>query len=225
MYLQAIPLLFRNPALVLAPLFTAVLGVLVQLFAVPSGGGFLGSINGSIMGLLVFLFDAFGLAISVIIAEAVWRRGKGSFDEGWEEGRRKAGDIFMAAIGLSFIMSIAQMVGGFLNSTIASIVLMLLTIFFFIYTIPAAAIGGIPGFNSLNTSVERVKENYLAALALMVTFVVIFVGPQILGGYLWAFGDIAHVLIVALLQAIGLAYFALVLARSYDQVAFVRRRF
>jgi hypothetical protein len=197
----------------------------VQLFAVPSGGGFLGSINGSIMGLLVFLFDAFGLAISVIIAEAVWRRGKGSFDEGWEEGRRKAGDIFMAAIGLSFIMSIAQMVGGFLNSTIASIVLMLLTIFFFIYTIPAAAIGGIPGFNSLNTSVERVKENYLAALALMVTFVVIFVGPQILGGYLWAFGDIAHVLIVALLQAIGLAYFALVLARSYDQVAFVRRRF
>src|SRR5579872_4360663 len=129
MYLQAIPLLFRNPALILAPLFTAVLGVLVQLFAVPSGGGFLGSINGSIMGLLVFLFDAFGLAISVIIAEAVWRRGKGSFDEGWEEGRRKAGDIFMAAIGLSFIMSIAQMVGGFLNSTIASIVLMLLTIF------------------------------------------------------------------------------------------------
>lgn len=225
MYLQSIPLLFRNPALILAPLFTAVLGVLVQLFAVPSGGGFLGSINGSIMGLLVFLFDAFGLAISVIIAEAVWRRGKGSFDEGWEEGRRKAGDIFMAAIGLSFIMSIAQMVGGFLNSTIASIVLMLLTIFFFIYTIPAAAIGGIPGFNSLNTSVERVKENYLAALGLMVTFVVIFIGPQILGGYLWAFGDIAHVLIVALLQAIGLAYFALVLARSYDQVAFVRRRF
>ncbi|MGH7660823.1 MAG: hypothetical protein ACRENA_07915 [Vulcanimicrobiaceae bacterium] len=223
--MQAIPLLFRNPALILAPLFTAVLGIVVQLFAAPSGGGFLGSINGSIMGLLIFLFDAFGLAISVIIAEAVWRRGKGSFDDGWEEGRRKAGDIFMAAIGLSFIMSIAQMIGGFLNSTIASIVLMLLTIFFFIYTIPAAAIGGIPGFNSLNTSIERVKENYLSALALMVTFVVIYAGPLFLGTYLWAFGDIAHFLIVAVLQAIGLAYFALVLARSYDQAAFIRRRF
>ncbi|MBV8601038.1 MAG: hypothetical protein JO359_05660, partial [Candidatus Eremiobacteraeota bacterium] len=77
MFVEAIPLLFRNPSLLLAPLVTGVLGVLLQEFggAAPSND-VLSSLSGSIMQLLIFLFNCFGLSISLIIADRVWRRGK-----------------------------------------------------------------------------------------------------------------------------------------------------
>ena len=226
MYLQAIPLLFRNPALLLAPLFTNILGVLVQEFGGPGTGGsdFLGSISNSILWLLIFLFNCFGLGISVIIADRAWRGGKGSFEEGWEEGRRKAAEIFMAAIGLSFIIAIAQQVGGLVGSIWIGIALQLVVTFFLIFTIPAAAIGGTPGFMALNSSIERVRENYPTAIGLTICFIVLYWGlgtvvvPTFLAGY-----GIVSFLIGAVVRAIVLAYFALVIARAYAGIAFVRR--
>lgn len=226
MYLQAIPLFFRTPALILAPLFTGVLGVLVQEFsAPPSSGDFLGGLTGGIMQLLIFLFNCFGLGISVIIAEAAWRRGKGSFEEGWEEGRRKAADIFMAALGLNFIVYIGLQAGSFISPILGE-ALFVIAFFFLIYTIPAAAIGGIPGFNALNTSIERVRENYPLAIGLAVCFIVLYwgVGTILIPLYTMQLGLVSF-LIVAFVRAVILGYFALVLARAYDQVAFVRRRF
>jgi len=225
-YLQAIPLLLRTPALLLAPLFTGVLGVLVQEFSGPvSGNDVLGGLTGGILQLLIFLFNCFGLGISVIIAEAVWRRGKGSFEEGWEEGRRKAGDIFMAALGLNFVVYIGLQIGSFI-STYLGIALFVLAFFFLIYTIPAAAIGGIPGFFALNTSIERVRENYPVAIGLAICFIVLYWGiGTVLVPYYTAGLGLVSFLIVAVVRAVVLGYFALVLARAYDQVAFVRRRF
>ena len=226
MYLQAIPLLLRNPSLILAPLFTGVLGVLVQEFSAPAPGNDpLSGLTGGILQLLIFLFNCFGLAISVIIAEAVWRRGKGSFEDGWEEGRRKAGDIFMAALGLNFIVYIGLQLGSFINAWLGE-ALFLLAFFFLIYTIPAAAIGGIPGMMALNTSIERVRENYPMAIGLAICFIVLYwgVGTILVPLYTVQFGLVSF-LIAALVRAIVLGYFALVLARAYDQVAFIRRRF
>jgi hypothetical protein len=225
MYLQAIPLFFRTPALILAPLFTGVLGVLVQEFsAPPSGGGLLGGLTGGILQLLIFLFNCFGLGISLIVAEGAWRRGKGSFEEGWEEGRRKAADIFMAALGLNFIIYIALQFGSFISPLLGE-ALFVLAFFFLIYTIPAAAIGGIPGFNALNTSIERVRENYPMAIGLAICFIVLYwgIGTVLIPLYTIQFGLVSF-LIVAFVRAVVLGYFALVLARAYDQIAFVRRR-
>lgn len=226
MYLQAIPLLLRNPALLLAPLFTGVLGVLVQEFGGPGAGGdILGSLTGSILQLLIFLFNCFGLGISVIIADRAWRSGKSSFEEGWEEGRRKAGDIFLAALGLNFIVYIAAQIGGFISAYLG-IALFLLAFFFLIYTIPAAAIGGVPGFMALNTSIERVRENYPVAIALAVCFIILYwgIGTELVGVYTAGLGTWSF-LIGAAVRAIVLGYFALVLARGYTGVAFVRRRY
>ena len=227
MYLQAIPLLLRNPALLLAPLFTSILGVLVQEFSAPAGGDLLGGLTGGIMWLLIFLFNCFGLGISIIIADRIWRGGRGSFEEGWEEGRRKAGDIFMAAFGLSFLIAIAQQVGGMLGSTWVMIALQLLVTFFLIFTIPAAAIGGTPGFMALNASIERVRENYPLAIGLTICFIVLYwgLGTVVVPTFLADYGIVGIVsfLIGALVRAIVLAYFALVLARAYAGIAFVRR--
>lgn len=226
MYLQAIPLLLRNPALLLAPLFTGILGVLVQEFAgPPAGGDVLGGLTNSILALLIFLFNCFGLGISVIIADNVWRSGKGSFEDGWEQGRRKAGDIFMASIGLNFIVYIALQIGSFIHPLLGE-ALFVLAFFFLIYTIPAAAIGGIPGFMALNASIERVRENFLPAIGLIVCFVVLYwaVGTILIPVYTSQLG-ISAFLIAAVFRAIVLGYFALVLARSYTNIAFVRRRF
>jgi hypothetical protein len=226
MYLEAIPLLLRNPALLLAPLFTGVLGVLVQEFGSgPGSSDFLGGIGASILTLLIFLFNCFGLAISVIIADNIWRSGKGSFEDGWEQGRRKAGDIFMAALGLNFIVYIALQIGSFIHPFLG-MALFVIAFFFLIYTIPAAAIGGVPGFMALNTSIERVRENYLPAIGLAVCFVVLYLG---VGSFLIPLytGDLgmSSFLIAAAFRAVVLAYFALLLARSYTNVAFVRPRF
>jgi len=225
-YLEAIPLLLRNPALLLAPLFTGVLGVLVQEFGgAPAGGDVLGGLTSSILALLIFLFNCFGLGISVIIADNIWRSGKGSFEDGWEEGRRKAGDIFMAALGLNFIIYIALQIGSFISPILGE-VLFLVAFFFLIYTIPAAAIGGVPGFMALNTSIERVRESYLPAIGLAVCFIVLYwaVGTVLIPLYTAQLG-ISSFLIGAAFRAIVLGYFALVLARSYSNIAFVRRRF
>lgn len=225
MYLQAIPLLLRNPALLLAPLFTGVLGVLVQEFGGGPSGDVLGGLSNSILSLLIFLFNCFGLGISVIIADNIWRSGKGSFEDGWEQGRRKAGDIFMAALGLNFIVYIALQIGSFIHPILGE-ALFVLAFFFLIYTIPAAAIGGVPGFMALNTSIERVRENYLPAIGLAVCFVVLYwaVGSVLIPVYTVQLG-ISAFLISAAFRAVVLGYFALVLARSYTNVAFVRRRF
>ena len=225
MNLQAIPLLFRNPALLLAPLFTGVLGVLVQMFGGPSmGGDITGGLMGNLLQLLIFLFNCFGLGISVIIADRVWRSGKGSFEEGWEEGRRKAGDIFMAALGLNFIVYIALQIGSFINAILGE-VLFVVAFFFLIFTIPAAAIGGVPGFMALNASIERVKENYPTALGLAVCFVILYWGIGTILIPMYTPIGITSVLIAAAARAIFLAYFALVLARGYTNVAFMPRRY
>lgn len=226
MYLEALPLLLRNPALILAPLFTGVLGVLVQLFGGPiPQGDVLGGLTGSILQLLIFLFNCFGLGISVIIADHVWRSGKGSFEDGWEEGRRKGGDIFMAALGLNFIVYVALQIGS-LISPILGEALFAIAFFFLIFTIPAAAIGGVPGFMALNTSIERVRENFPTAIGLAICFIVLYwgVGSILVPLYTAQLG-VTSLLITAVVHAVVLGYFALVLSRGYSNVAFVRRRY
>lgn len=223
MYAEAIPLLIRNPALFLAPLFTGVVDVLVQELVIRTGSGdALGGFTGGIMQLLIFLIDSFGLAVSVIIADRCWRSGRGSFDEGWEEARRRAGDILMAALGLNFLVYVALQIGSFINGYLG-IALFVVAFFFLIYTIPAAAIGGIPGPAALNTSIERVRADMPAALGLAVCFIVLYwlLGIVLVPLYTVDFG-ITSLLIAALVKAIALGYFSLVLARGYGTVSFLR---
>lgn len=211
-YVRSVALLVRNPELVAAPLLSGIVGVAIGRFLSPSA---------DVLGLgqlIEFLLDAFALAVSVILADAAWRRGRGSFDDAWTEAKRKAGDILLAAIGLNFIVWVADFIGRQLYFAL-EIVLVVAAIFFLIYTIPAAAIGGVPGGAALQISIERVRQAPLGAAVVTIVFVVLYFGTMLGPLYLGLYG-LTALLVGAVLKAIALGYLALVLAKNYADTAF-----
>jgi len=166
----------------------------------------------------------------VILADSAWRRGRASFSDAWDEGRRKAGDILMAALGYTFLIYVAGLVGGFVGG-LGSIALSAVAMYFFIYTIPAAAIGGIPGGAALQVSIERVQSSYLNSLLLAIVFAVFAYEFTVVWGYaaVWLAtlsdffaNTIAVQLIGAVIKALGLGYLALVMAKAYNDVSYRR---
>lgn len=229
-YLKAFGHLVRFPALIVAPLLMTVVGVLVQqIFG--NSGGVLGGITGGISGLLVFLLDSFGFGVAMIIADDIWRHGKGSFENGWEEGKRRGGGILLAAIGFNFILFVAGYAGSLIGPL--AIVLMAAAAFFFIYTIAAAAIGGIPGGAALQVSLERARANPVPTLVLLIVTLVVYVVlgtlflpvwlSALLQPYNFTGTTIIDSLISAVTRAIALSYLALVTAKVYSDLSFGRR--
>lgn len=215
----------------LGPLLASVAQVLLfKLFATSPGGGFLSSANSSIAGLLAQLIGSFGLAVALIVADAAWRRGRAPFDDAWDESRRHAGDILFAALGFGFIIYIAQLLGSIVP-LVGPLVVGLVAMFFFIYTIPAAAIGGVPGGGALNISLERARRSPLPTLLVTALYVGAFfyvpalvvqaLTPVLLSSTLFA-SDVAFSLVVAVIKAIVSGYVALVLAKTYDDVSYGR---
>jgi hypothetical protein len=224
-YLRAFGLLVRTPTLLVAPLLMTVIGMLVGRVLGGSGDA-LGGITGGIGQFLVFLLDSFGLGVSLIIADAAWRRGRGSFEEGWSEARRKGGDILLAAVGLNFIIFIASYAGSIVGGY-AAFALSAIALYFFIYAIPAAAIGGVPGGAALQISLDRVRRSYLATLLVVVVSIAAYVligytlTGYVIGTGLVGYGIVAE-LIGAVFRSIAIAYIALILARAYNDVSYGR---
>ncbi|MBD5656837.1 MAG: hypothetical protein IAI50_16900 [Candidatus Eremiobacteraeota bacterium] len=230
-YVRAVPLLLRNPSIALAPLLAAVAQILLfMLLPADAGSGFLGAANSSISGLVAQLITGFGFGVALIVAEAAWRRGRAPFDTAWEEAQRKAGGILLATIGLGFIVYVAGLVGSILPG-FGSIFLVLIAYFFFIYTIPAAAIGGFPGSAALQASLETARRAPLATLIVMVVYVFTFaylptlvvdlLQPLLLGTSIFASGVVSS-LLVAAVKAVVTGYVALVLAKTYDDASYGR---
>jgi len=228
-YLTALPLLVRNPSIVVVPLLMAVAGVLLIRLFPPVGGAVLGSLTGGIVWLGVFLLLMFGLGTACIIADDAWRHGHVSFDRDWAEARRRAPEILMASIGLSLILWLAQFVGVLLGWV--SILLVALAAFFLIWAIPAAAIGGIPGAAAIQASIDRVRANPLsAALATIVTLALVVILAPLVQSWFenWlspftAGTTVVGSLVGALIQAITVAYAALIITKTYSDAAFGRR--
>jgi hypothetical protein len=230
-YVGAIPLLLRNPTIVIVPLLMSVVGVLFgQLFS-PYGGGLLTEATGGIAALIVFLLDLFALGAACVMADDAWRSGRVSFESGWSEARRRGGDILMAAIGVGLLLSVGQYVSNLFGSI--GVILMAVIAFFLIFSIPAAAVGGIPGGAAIQVSIDRARSKPLAAgIATVATILlVLFVPPQAalyLGTFIapYAGGSdlVVAALLKALIQAIAIAYIALVLTKTYSDLAFSGRR-
>ncbi|MBV9234165.1 MAG: hypothetical protein JO030_08990, partial [Candidatus Eremiobacteraeota bacterium] len=150
MYARAVPLLLRHPAVFAMPLLAAVVELLLdQLSNLTTDP--LGGIGSGIFGMLVQLIYLWAFGVTIIHANNIWRRGHGTFDEAWEEGRLKFGAIAFAAIGFQFVVYAASYIGSFIGATVG-LALGAVAAFFLIYTIPAAAIGGIPGALALSVS-------------------------------------------------------------------------
>lgn len=220
-YVRALPSLVRHPSIIAMPLLAAVIDMLFSrfsgLFTDPLGG--LGS---GIFGLIVQIVYLFAFGIALIQANNIQRGYRGGFDDAWEEGRRKASGIILAAIGFQFLVFIPAYMGSIVGSTI-SIVLQLVAYFFLILTIPAAAIGGLPGGLAISGSIRAVRSNPLACLVLAVVFVALWVYVPI---YISRFfTDLTALnLTIAVARAIILAYLAFPFSATYDEIAFHTRR-
>jgi hypothetical protein len=169
----------------------------------------------------------------LIGAEAAWRRGRAPFDDTIEEGKRKLGDIALAAFGFTFLVTLGSALAGILGIGILGLVLNLLATYFFIYTIPAAAIGGVPGFGALEISLQRARSTPLATLVVTVVFIAAFtyvpvlvveaLTPVLLSNSFLAQGTVINILVAAI-KAVVAAYVALVLAKAYDDASYGRYR-
>jgi len=225
-YGRAFALLARNPVLVVAPLAGFLAAVLLGLLPV---GGF----AAGIVSLLALCAQAFGIAVAVIIGDLAWRSasGKASFETGWADAQRKAPDILMATVGFTFALYAAGLVGNLTQSDIVSYLFLAVAVYFLIFTLPAAAIGGVPGGGALQASVERVQANRLNALAITVVFIVLWIlGNMIIPlavssltgseriGELTVVGS----LVAAAIKSVLAAYLALVLAKSYNDATYRR---
>ncbi len=229
---RAIAVLVKNPVIVLAPLAAsmcnAALSVVANYGSNPEGGA-VSSFGSSIWQLVFFLIDCFGVGVALIAADAGWRLGRVSFDDAFDDAKRKAGDILMAAVGLNFVLWAAALVGGFIT-TIFAVIMAIVAIYFFIYTLPAAAIGGIPGAAALQISVERVRSNYFGAaipafVVIAASFALIFVRSGALVGLIpLSAPPFVFSIITSLLEAVVLSYVAVVLAKSYSDVSFTPPR-
>ena len=239
-YAKAVPLLLRNPSIVVIPLLMAVISVLVALMTSVSGSGIIGGTTSGLSSFIVLLLELFGLGAACIIADDAWRNGRASFDKGWSEARRRGSDILVAALGVTLIFFVAQYAGSLLASLVPftvlgfNVVALLLIVaagIFLIWAIPAAAVGGIPGGAAIQISIDRVRENAgPAVVTAIVAFLLLRYAVPYAAIRLWELllpytggSSIVLLLVQALLEAIVLGYIALVITKTYTDSAFARR--
>jgi hypothetical protein len=220
-YGQAFVHLVRNPSILALPLLAAIIDMFVtywsSLFTDPLGGGGTGLFAFIVQ--IVYLF-AFGGA--VIQSNNIARGVRAGFDDAWEETRRKAGGILLAAIGFQFVVFAAAFIGGLLGSGILQIGLQLIAYFFLILTIPAAAIGGLPGGLALSGSIRAVRANWPACVILAIVFVALWVivPRYVIVPWLDPYGVVPSLIGLAAFRAVALAYMAFPFAVTYDETAF-----
>jgi hypothetical protein len=231
-YVKGLANLARNPVVIVPPLLMSVICAAIGMMGAGGavGGGSLGNATGGIISLIETLLRFFGLGVAIIIGDQTWRRSRASFEDGWSEGRRKTGDILIATLGLTFCLFIGNLVGQFLGPL--GFLLDAVIVFFLIYTIPAAAIGGIPGGATLQTSIEAVRSAPVPALVLAIVAVAlffvleIFVLPELsLAIVPYLTGSLNPLILVfdSLVESIFEGYLAIVAAKIYADNAFARR--
>ena len=219
-YGQAFVHLARHPSVIALPLLASIIDMFVQywstLFTDPLGGA-----GAGIFALVIQIVYLFAFGGAVIQANNIVRGYRAGFDDAWEETRRKAGGILIAAIGFQFIVLAAQYLGGFLGGGYIQLALQAIAYFFLIMTIPAAAIGGLPGGLAISGSIRAVRANWPAIIILAIVFVALWTFvPQLLLYPLAPYGVIPTLIGIAMYRALALAYLAFPFAVTYDETAF-----
>ncbi len=219
MYFEALPLYARNLGVLLFPLIAAAIGLgidyLGQWLSAPMGFGIMG-----IFTYIALVIEGYGCALAIIFADQAWRTGRGSLRNAWDQGARRAGDIFLAIIGFYFLIYVAGLIGG-IGGPVISLVLTVVAVWAFIFSVPAAAIGGIPAGGVFSASLQAARRHPVATAVLAIVSYGVWVALTryalaAIGGYMGAGYDAASVL----LAAIALGYIALILARQYADLAF-----
>jgi hypothetical protein len=219
-YVRAFAVFARNPTVIVLPLLAGVIGILVELIAGASLDGFIGGLT----LFLVQLLQLFAFGVSIIIADQGWRRGNASFDDAWQDARRKSRDILFAAFGYTFVLNIAQYAGSLIGGF--GIILVAIAMFGLVFAIAAAAIGGIPGGGAINVSIERVRSAPIAAGIL--TAVSLILASHYVDAFIFQGLGIEPTLVTGLIQtavqSVFIGYVAVVTAKVYTDVSFTMPR-
>jgi hypothetical protein len=219
MYAQAIPALIKHPSILAVPLLAAVMSILINAVLAPQFTNALGGMGAGVFGIIVQLIYLWAFGIAIIQASHIWRDRRGSFDEAWEEGRSKFGGILLAAVGFQFVVWAATYIGSFFGGF--GLVLGVIAAFFLIYTMPAAAIGGMPGSLAISASIRAVRANVPGSILLALVFVGLWIVlPYYLQYLTGTLSSLYNSLIMAVIEAVILGYLAFPFAKQYDDVAF-----
>jgi hypothetical protein len=219
MYFEALPLYARNLGVLLFPLIAAGIGLGLTYAEGPLFNP-IGGAGDPIIGFIIQVIYGYGFALAVIFADDAWRHGRGNLRGTWDQARSKAGSIIIAIIGFLFLIYVAGLIGNIFGP-ILSLALTVLAVWAFIYTIPAAAVGGIPGGAALSASLQAARRHPLATAILTIVSYGVYraltdFALNAIGGYMGVGYDAAQVL----LTAIAIGYIALIIARQYADLAF-----
>lgn len=227
-YAGAAGLLLRNPTIIIVPLLAGLAAVLLRQILAHVGGGGLGGLTVGIGGFIIAILQLWGLGAACVHADLAWRRRNAPFDAAWAETQRKNGDILGAAVGVAFVVSLVGAIASILGPLAP--ILLALAAFGLIWTLPAAAAGGIPGMAALNASVERVRANPLPAGICTAVVIALYLLAQIVATQLGVLAvpliastPVLFDVIVAVVLAIAFGYAALVMTKTYTDASFGRR--
>ncbi|MBV9269883.1 MAG: hypothetical protein JO165_02235 [Candidatus Eremiobacteraeota bacterium] len=224
LYFRALPVYARNLGVALPPLVAALIMLLLTYISGPlfSGVGGLGASLLSPTGIIGTLLTGFALGTAIIFADDAWRHGRARIQLAWDDARRKAGNILLTALGFYFIIYVAQLVGSLLPIPFLPQACQAVALFFLIYSLPSASIGGTPAQLAFSTSIRAARSYPIQTLILTIIFYVFVFWladylTQLVLPYVSYYGALAcRVLFVGILQG----YVALVLAKQYSDFTF-----
>jgi hypothetical protein len=219
MYFQALPLYARNLGVLLYPLIAAGIGLGLTYLEAPLFNP-IGGAGDPIIAFIIQIIYGYGFALAVIFADDAWRHGRGNLRSTWNQARMKAGNIILAIIGFYFLIYVAGLIGQ-IGGPYVSLVLTVLAVWAFIYSIPAAAIGGIPAGGAFSASLQAARRHPVATAVLAIVSYGVYRALTVfalnaIGGYMGFGYDAAQVL----LTAIAIGYIAIIIARQYADLAF-----
>lgn len=221
-YGRALLLLAKNPSILIFPLAAAVIDVVLGLLSSYTTDA-LGGLGSSIYSFIGQIVNLFALGCAIIQANNVARGYRASFRDAWEEAKRKAGGILLAAVGFIFIGQLGPYLAQILTIPYLGMVLQIITFYFLIFTIPAAAIGGLPGSLAISGSIRTVQANTISALILLVAFFAVFWGiPVLMVNVGSGLDPLVYSIVRTLAVAVGYAYVAFPFATTYDDINFKR---
>jgi hypothetical protein len=207
------------PAIVIAVICGIIIALLgmfgfasaVGFGAMGMGGAGLGAmmLTGMVLGLIVLLASILTVAYTTGMAEAAWRTGKATLDDGAAAFRQDAGSL-IAAVVLLFIIGIIAVILLPFTLGLSALAFWL----FFIYTFASVVVGRRSGTEALAESARLTLKNFLMTLLVVILLAAAFAIAAWVGGILHFIPFLGAIVSYVINQAVA-AYATLVIVGEY----------
>lgn len=179
--------------------------------AVGMGGAGMGAamLAAMIIGVVLLLAGILTVAYTTGMAEAAWRTGRATLDDGAAAFREDAGSL-VAAIVLLLILGIIAVILAPFTLGLSALAFWL----FFLYTFASVVVGKRSGTEALGESARITSKNFLMTLAVVVLLAVAFVIAAWVGNVLHHIPFLGAIVSYVINQIVA-AYATLVIVGEY----------